>query len=289
MPQNVFYNVFHDPSMGALTAVYIFLLGLASGSMVTAVGLRWFGGQGYEKSEKIASIVAPLAAMAGGLCLFAELGKPMRAWHFMYYFNPSSVASWGVWIVNIFMACSILYAWLLLRGKTASLKRFGIVALIPAIAAGLYSGVLLYQMRGHALWHSALLPVLFLVSAVACGLAATTLLSVLAGLERDRVRSITKVLVYVIVVDLLVLLVEAVTLLLGGHEGAEVAATILSGWYGFLFVGVYIPLGLSVPLLLLARSNTGHLAAAVASVFILVGTLAMRFVIVLGGEAILQS
>ncbi|NIA22034.1 MAG: dimethyl sulfoxide reductase anchor subunit [Anaerolineaceae bacterium] len=288
MPQNVFYNVFHNPSMGALTAVYIFFLGLGSGSMVTAVGLRWFGGRGYEKAEKIASVVAPLAAMAGGLCLFAELGRPMRAWHFLVYFNPSSVASWGVWIVNVFMACSILYAWLLLRGKTASLKRLGIVALIPAIAAGLYSGVVLYQMRAHALWHTALLPVLFLVSAVACGLAATTLLSVLAGLERDKVRSITRVLAYIIGVDLVLLLVEAVALLLGGH-GAEVAATILGGWYGLLFVGVYIGLGLVVPLLLLARSNLGRFAAAVASVLILVGTLALRFVIVFGGEAIPKS
>lgn len=285
MEQTIFYNVFHAPSMGTLTAVYFFLVGLGSGALLTAVGLRLLGGPGYEKPEKIAAVIAPLAAMGGGLCLFAELEQPMRAWHLLAYFNPASVASWGVWTVNIFIFCSVVYAGLLLLGKCAALRRLGIVAAVFAAATGLYSGVLLYQMRAHGLWHSPLLPVLFLASALASGLASTALISALAGVDMKKVRAVTGALACVLGIDLVLVLVEIVVLLLGGAEKLEVEGIIFSGWYGYLFIGVYMVLGIVVPLLILARSNVGRFAAALTPVLVLAGSLAMRLVIVFGGQA----
>ena len=64
------------------------------------------------------------------------------------------------------------------------------------------------------------------------------------------------------------------------------SAVILTGWYGLLFLGVYVGLGLIVPLVLLARSNVGRVQAAIAPLLVLAGSLAMRFVIVLGGESL---
>lgn len=286
MEQTVFYNVFHHPPMGALTAAYFFFLGLGSGSLLTAVSLRLFGGGRYERPEKFAAILAPIATIIGGLFLFAELGRPLRAWHLLAYFNPHSVASWGVWIVNLLILCSILYAAMLVLGKGAAAKRFGIVALVLGTAAALYSGVLLYQMRARPLWHSATIPPLFLVSALASGFAVTILFSVLARVDRDRIRGLARAFTYILGIDLLLVLLEVIVLLLGGGEKLEVLGTILSGWYGLLFVGVYIILGLVVPLLLLARSNVGRVATMAAPLLVLAGTLAMRYVIVMGGQAL---
>ena len=87
-------------------------------------------------------------------------------------------------------------------------------------------------------------------------------------------------------IDLLLALLEIIALLLGGGEKLEVLGMIVTGRYGLLFVGVYIILGLVVPLLLLARSNVGRVATTAAPILVLAGTLAMRYVIVMGGQAL---
>jgi formate-dependent nitrite reductase membrane component NrfD len=284
MDQVIFYNVEHHEAMGALIVIYFFLSGLGAGAFLTAAGCRIFGGERYARIEKTAAIAAPLLLMPGLLCLIIELGKPLRFLNMFLYFNPSSVASWGVWVINIFLAISVLYAFLHVIGRPKVARPLAYLGFVFALAVGFYSGMLLYQMHGHVLWHSALVPVIFLVSAIASGLAVVLLLS--GSAEADQTRVLSNVLAIVVGVDLVLALPEVLTLAWSSGEKAAAAEVILSGNYGFLFIWVYIIAGLLLPLVVLTRHRVGRGVQVVAAVLILVGTMAMRYVIVMGGQAL---
>jgi formate-dependent nitrite reductase membrane component NrfD len=284
MDQVIFYNVEHHEAMGALIVIYFFLSGLGAGAFLTAAGCRIFGGEKYSNVEKVAAIAAPLLMMPGLLCLLIELGKPLRFVNMFLHFNPSSVASWGVWVINIFLAISVIYAFLHVIGKAKQVRALAYVGLVFALAVGFYSGMLLYQMHGHELWHSALVPVIFLVSAIASGLAVVLLLS--GSTESDQTRVLSNVLAVVVGVDLILALTEILTLVWASGEKAAAGQVILSGSYGFLFIWVYVVAGLVLPLIVLARRQPSRSIQVLAAVLILVGTLAMRYVIVMGGQAL---
>ena len=284
MDQTIFYNVHHHEAMGALIVIYFFLRGLSAGAFLTAACLRLFGGPEYAKIEKIAAIAAPLLLMPGLLCLLIETGRPMRFLNLFFYFNPSAVASWGVWAINIFLAISVIYAFLHVIGKAEKARPLAYPGFVLALSVGFYSGMFLYQMHGHVLWHSALVPVIFLASAIASGLAVVVLLS--GSAEAKQIRVLCNVLAIAVAVDLVLALAEILTITWSSGEKADAAQVILSGGYGFLFIGVYLIFGLVLPLLVLLRQRAGRSVQAAAAVLVLVGTLAMRYVIVMGGQAL---
>ena len=284
MDQVISYNVEHHEAMGALIVIYFFLSGLGAGAFFTAASFHLFGGPKYAKVQKTAAIAAPLLLAPGLLCLVIELGQPMRFLNMFFYFNPASVASWGVWVINIFMAISVLYAFLHIIGKAEKTRPLACLGFVFALMVGFYSGMLLYQMHGHVLWHSALVPVIFLASAIASGLAVVLLLS--GSADTNQIRVLSNALAVAVGVDLVLALAEVLTLVWSSGEKAAAAEIVFSGSYGFLFIWVYLIIGLIVPLLVLAKQRTSRTVQVVAAVLVLVGTLAMRYVIVMGGQAL---
>ncbi len=284
MDQVIFYDVEHHETKGALVVIYFFLSGLGSGAFLTAAACRIFGGLKYAKIEKIGAIAAPILLIPGLWCLLLDLGQPLRFFNMLLYFNATSVASWGVWLINIFMGISVLYAFLHVVRKAGLARPLAYLGFPFALAVGLYSGMLLYQMRGHELWHSALVPPIFLASAIASGLAVVLLLS--GSIEPEKTRTLSKALAVAVGVDLVLALTELLTLLWSEGGKAEAASVVLSGGYGFLFIGLYLILGLALPLAVLARRQPGRFAQVAAAVLVLVGTLAMRYVIVMGGQVV---
>lgn len=284
MDQTIFYNVNHHEAMGPLVVIYFFLSGLGAGAFLTTAGFRLFGGGRGAKVEKIAAIAAPILLIPGLLCLMLDLGKPMRFFNLMRYFNPHSVASWGVWTINIFMAIAVIYGFLHFIGKAKAAKPLAYLGFVFALAVGFYSGLLLYQMPGHALWHSALVPVIFLASAIASGLAVVLLLS--GSADPEQTRLLSKALAYAVGVDLILGLTEILTLSWSAGEKAAAGDVITSGGYGFLFIGVYLILGLALPLAVLIRQRPSRAVQVAAALLVLIGTLAMRYVIVMGGQAL---
>ncbi len=282
MDQTTFYNVEHEGAMGFLIVVYFFLSGAAAGAFLTAAGCQIFGGEKYARVEKTAAIAAPLLLIPGLLCLLLELGKPFRFFNMILHFNPSSVASWGVWVINIFLAIAVIFAFLRITDRSSGIVPLAYAGAVFALGVGLYSGMLLYQMRGYELWHSALVPVLFLASAVASGLAVVVLAS--GSAEPEVRRTLCKVLAVAVALDLVLAVTELLTLAWAVGEKADIARVILSGGFGLLFIGVYLILGLALPFALLARRRTGRVAYVAAPLLILAGTLAMRYVIVIGGQ-----
>jgi formate-dependent nitrite reductase membrane component NrfD len=264
--------------------VYFFLGGLGAGAFLLSVAANYWKPE-FKPVARTASILAPIAVMVGAFFLWIDLGMPFRAWRLMLSFNPTSALSWGVWFLNIFLALSVIYIWLSLKGQEGKAKRVAYAAVPFAVLVAAYTGVLLAQSPGRALWHSALLPVLFVNGALISGVAAVILLS--AGrVGGELLAGLGKVVAWLVLLELGLVVVELVALLNGGAEGVEVAKALLSGEFSALFLGVQIVLGAVVPSLILLRGKINPAALAVASALVLVGVFTMRYIVVIAGQAI---
>jgi formate-dependent nitrite reductase membrane component NrfD len=199
----------HD--WGWLAAIYLFLGGLGAGALAYAAlfeltGRRYEGDRCPDVCPVTlvgATVSGPIVAV-GVLLLVFELGAGLREpWRIpLMYTHASSVMTWGVWILTLFVPVAFVYgflelmhvypnawAWVVkrlrfLQGlKVKPVKR--VVAALGgtlAVAVAAYTGVLISAV-GPAIpfWSTPLvpfltlptLPVLFLVSALSTGEALT--------------------------------------------------------------------------------------------------------------------
>lgn len=199
------------------------------------------------------------------------------------HFNPTSVLSWGVWFLNIFFVLSMGYLWFLFKGSEDKAKKFAIAGVPFALLVGAYTGVLLTQAPGRALWHSALIPPLFLLGGLISGIAIVLLVS---GRKLDEASSttISKFLGFLILAELGLTIIEMVTLFYGDAESASILKLLLFGEYSFLFWFVQIALGAILPAAILLRNKVSPAARSIATVLVLLGIFTMRYIVVIGGQ-----
>ena len=263
---------------------YFFLGGLSAGAFLFSVAANYWK-QELRPTAKALAILAPIALAVGLFLLLIHLGKPLRAWRLLTGLNPRSALSWGVWFLNIFFVLSLLYAWKLFRGDIEKAKKFGYLGVPFAILVATYTAVLLTQAPGRPLWHSALVPVLFLNGALISGAAVAVLVS--AGRHEPALPAkVGKFLAVLVLLELAMIIVELMVLLNGGGEGAAAAKALLAGRYAAPFLGIEVLLGAVVPVLILLRSRTSAAAQAIASVLVLIGIFAMRYIVVVGGQVV---
>ncbi len=267
-----------------MIAVYFFLGGLGAGAFLLSVTANYWK-QEFKPVAKTASFIAPAVIAIGLFFLWIDLGRPFNAWRLFLSFNPASALSWGVWFLNIFFVLSAAYALLLVKGQESKAKLAAYAGVPFAILVGTYTGILLAQAPGRVLWHSALIPVLFLNGGLISGMAATMLLSV-GRQSKDLLSKLGKVAGWLVLLELGLVVIEVVVLFNGEAGGVEIANALLVGEYSLLFLGVEIVLGTLIPLVILLRSKVNSAALAVASALVLIGIFTMRYVIVIGGQVI---
>ena len=269
-------------------ALYFFLGGLAGGSYLFSVAANYWI-KGFKPFAKTAAFVASVAMAAGLLVLLLDLGKPFRAWRLFLTFNPASALSWGVWFISIFFAISVIYSYfffmkkesLLEKGKVKFIAYLGIPF---AILTASYTAVILIQAPGRALWHTALLPVLFFNGGLISGIAATLLVAAIRR-EDANLGRLGKLLAWLIVAELCFLLIEFLVLLNGGKEYVRIAQHIAIGDFGMLFWPVEVILGSLLPVVIfLFIKKHPPLSMAIASAASLIGVFTMRFIVVVGGQ-----
>lgn len=267
-----------------MVAAYFFLGGLGAGAFVFAVVAEHWK-KSLQPLARVPALVSPVALTVGLLILLLDLGQPFRAYKLFTSFQPTSALSWGVWFLNIFFALSVLHAWCLLKGRAELAKKVGIAGIPFAILVAMYTGVLLTQAPGRPLWHSALVPPLFVNGALVSGIAVAMLAS--AGKVDRAIRvKLGRVLAGLVALELAFIAVELISLFYAGGESAAVARGLMSGTFGFLFLGVEVGLGVVLPVCILMRSKGSAAAQSVAAALVLLGVLTMRFVVVIGGQVI---
>jgi formate-dependent nitrite reductase membrane component NrfD len=267
-----------------MIVTYFFFGGLSVGAYLFSVAANYWK-QEFKHLAKRSAVLSLVTLAIGLLILLYDLGQPYRAWRLFVAFNPRSMLSWGVWFLNIFGLLNLIYTGLLFQAKENVAKKFAYLGLPFAILTATYTAMLLAQAPARILWHTALLPVLFLNGAIISGVAVVMLFSA-SSRNTELLSKLGRFVAWLIILELGMIFSEIIILLNSGTESATVAKFLFSGKIGYLFLGVEIALGAVVPVAILLRARTNSLFQIVASLLILIGIFTMRYVIVVGGQLI---
>lgn len=292
----VVYNVPHAMPLSILLAIYFYMTGLSAGSFILSTMAYGFGMKSFKPLGKVGVVMATLLLMLAPVNLLSDLSQPARFWHLFLYLNPSSPITWGSFLLTLYPLNCLVYAWFMFHGDAKRTKLFGMIGIPLALSVHGYTGFILALGKGRVLWNTALMPLLFLVSAMVSGIALMILVVVLKQrffpddreASRALVRTLSKMLVGAIGFDLFLVASDVLVLLTSHEEAYQAAVLILRGSFAPFFVGVELLLGSLIPLLLLLIPKTGRstFAVATASVLVMFGIFAMRYVMVIGGQSI---
>ncbi|MEJ2155684.1 MAG: polysulfide reductase NrfD [Desulfobacteraceae bacterium] len=289
MNETVLYNVAHEPAYGLLILLYFFLGGMSGGAFLVSAFSRIWGGEKYNTITRIGAVSALVFIAIGGLCLLLDLGRMARFIYLFTHFIVTSPVSWGSWIILGFSICTLLFIYFLMvkpdKDKADLVSKIGIVF---AIGLTSYTGFLLSMGKAHPLWHSAIMPPLFLVSSCISGLAVVLLVANLMGKKTpgpDVTGKLGKILIAFILVDIF-FLSDMYVLYVGIAEANEVALLLLVGKFAFLFWGIELILGSLLPVAILSSRSLAVTRQwqLIASIFALIGVFSMRYIFIVVGQ-----
>jgi formate-dependent nitrite reductase membrane component NrfD len=275
--------------------LYLFAAGVAGGGFFAAFLVNLLTRDKHKDLLQIATWIGLPLVLVGVLLLVVDLGNQERAWHLFVRFLPVSPMSLGSWILLLWSIIAVVLIALWFSELFESPEEA--TGLFPRIASWLrpllpiarilawiefvlsilliaYTGVLLSN-TSVAMWSSVLLPVLFVVSAISTGMAATLLVAVLLGKEiPPRLGQAAAILeVYEVLALVAFLLVVPAGVLISGPLS-------LWFWIGVVGIGILVPFVLE---LVTWRTSPTILVLAMAF-SVLLGGLVLRAVIVVGGQ-----
>lgn len=289
------YDVFHQVEWGGLLALYFFVGGLSAGSFITSAVAALLKKEKYRPLIKIGGILALVFIALTPVLLIVELEQPTRFWHLFVptYIHLTSFVGWGTIFLSLFGLVCLLYYLAIRREDEKNIRLLGGIGIPLAMFVATYTGYVLASVQGRALWNSAILPVLFMVSAVISGLAIVLASAIILNKTKETVSGdvlvkMATIMGLFLILDLLLFAADGYVAYTSGVEEHEAAMILLSGPLSFLFIGVQLVIGALIPILLLLSpglkgSSTGQL---VASIFVLAGALTMRYLVLAAGQAV---
>jgi polysulfide reductase chain C len=276
-----------------MIAAYLFLAGVGGGAYVTGVVADFLGEDWASIAKVGVSLGMPCVAI-GCLFLIADLGTPKNFWRAFARPGTSWLAR-GTIIVTTFMVLGALHIalWLwpfqVLEGAAGARYVLGILGVVFALCTVMYTGILLGANRPIAFWSTAMVPLLFLVSALSTGVMAVILVSSLAGAAHGGpIATLVRADVFLIALEVVVLgfYLQATHRV---PESRASARIVLSGsvaplfWFGVVIVGLAIPLALEVWGTAAGAESGVSAATVVAAICGLIGGLCLRQVVLRGG------
>lgn len=272
-------------SWGLLVVFYLFLAGMAGGIYFTASFYEFFIGQKTNVGLRGYKIAFGLLIIAVFL-LILDLERPERFFHMMLaykFFSPMSVGSWGLVLfgLNAFITICInsegslrpLGDFFL---RIAPFRVYGLIGIALSVFLSTYTGVLISETT-RILWSATpFLGALFLSSGVSTGVCLLLLLEkedevfIKEGKRFDNI---------CLVVELSVVFFYVLALTIGYGPYPE-TNKLFTGFYGLLFVGGGILVGILIPIFMNILGVKGKLSP----VLVLVGAFLLRYAIVYAGQ-----
>jgi formate-dependent nitrite reductase membrane component NrfD len=276
-----------------LIAAYLFLAGLGAGAYVTGVVADFLGGDWAQVAKIGVSLGFP-CVLVGCLFLIADLGTPVNFWRAGMRPGTSWIAR-GTIIITIFMILGAIHIGLWIwpfgaLGEAVGARQFiGVLGVVFAFGTMIYTGILLGANRPIAFWSTAMVPLLFLLSALSTGIMAVMLIASLVGAgHAGPIASLARLDILLIVLEVLVLgfYLQATHRV---PESRASAKLVLTGtvaplfWFGVAIVGLLIPLVFELLGAFALEGAGAGAAALVASICGLLGGLFLRQVVLSGG------
>ncbi len=285
-------------SWGLWVAFYIFFIGLSAGSFLLSTLVYVFGMERLERVGKLALLSALCSLGAGMAFILIDLGQPTRFWHTLVYRNFNSVLEWEIFFYVIYASIILAELWLLTRSQSpkakAWVKLLGMVGIPVAIGVHGGTGSIFALAVGRPYWNSGLLPIIFIVSALASGAALITFLwAVLGPKDGEKpamVRTLAQLMALFLAIDGLLVASEFLVGLYSGIPDEAGALVALTERFWFVFWVGQLGFGLLIPLLLVAFPATRRSTAwmGVAGLSAVIGILAVRMNLVIPAYVVPQ-
>lgn len=272
-------------AFGWIITAYFFFAAVAAGLFLFAAVVHLFNLSRWRSLARVATLLTPVVVAALGLTLILELAQPARFFRVMLHFNPTSPISWGAWIINLFGVLTVLYAWAELKGLNWQ-RPLAIVGVPLAGALPVYTAFELLMTRGSPLWTSALMPVLFLLSAGIVGIGSLLLISAIRGEAADNTFLLGRLVSHLLLYVLVLVGFQMAVLFSRSNEAAYIGRSIFNGEYSGAFWLVFVLLGTVAPIAILYHPQVSkdRLNQALAGLFILVGTFSLRAIEIFAGQ-----
>lgn len=328
---------YHEIQWGWPIAMYLFLAGLSAGALISALLVKWNSGSrdSYDGLIKAGALLALPAIMAGQGLLVLDLGKPLAFWLLMFNLQFHSVMSIGVILLMAYSGLSVLFAAIVFKESLAEqewadwwfrpmipviewLEQAGTklewLMCLAAISIAAYTGFLLSALVAKPLLNVSLLPLLFLVSGMSAGVAASIMVGTTifrSSVNTNNLRYLLSIDTKLIPTELFILFVMFSGLYNMGGKYAVVAQLALTVgiwakvfWFGVIGIGLVLPAAVAGTFL--HRYEHSSVSAAgtstginvlntdqdmlpggillLNSVLVLIGVLLLRFYILYAGQ-----
>ncbi|MGL5514554.1 MAG: NrfD/PsrC family molybdoenzyme membrane anchor subunit, partial [Sporomusa sp.] len=295
-------------------AVYLFIAGMSAGAMIAALLLKWKSGGSYDGLVKAGAILAPTAIMIGLGLLIVDLSKPLSFWLLMLHYQLNSIMSIGVILLMVYSGLAVLFAAIVLKDDLCDYgwAKWWFKPLVPviewfeswgrllewsmclfAVSIAVYTGFLLSAIGAKPLLNMPILPLLFLISGMSAGVAASIVVGVTVyrdSVSRSNLQYLLSLDTKLIPAELFTLFLMFGGLLNMGGQYAIVAKQALSVgiwaqvfWIGVVGAGLVVPMILAFTSLHKAEASVGNsvsLAAGQGSVKAITGQLSLSAVLV---------
>ena len=298
----VIYNIPFVVPIGYLIAVYFYITGLHMGFYTTSVVATLLGKQEWKPIGKIGAVGALVVLAVAPVFLLVDLTQIPRFWHLFPYINLRSPITWGTFFLSAYPPIGLIYAWYVFRKNYRLAKIWGLCGFPVAVSVHGYTGFILALGAGRAFWNTSLNPILFLVSAMVSGLALMIIISNIRyyyfaqneapeqkTADLGIINTLVRMMFLFLILELFLMGCDLAVLANSKAEEYETYLLITRGGFAPLFLGVELTMGGVIPLILLSikRIRLHPIGQSIACLFILCGILAMRIIIVVGGQSVM--
>lgn len=290
---NVWYNVYHQAAWGNYIGTYMFLAAVAAGSIGAATLPRLFGRDTLKDIELPAIVVGLASLVVLSLILIYDLGRPERFVNLFVYLPGrigSSPMSMAVALFSLLGLGSLIWGASVYTDNEQGAMYGAWASLVLAILTMYVNGLELAAVQSRALWsQGAVLPVLYLATAMAAGLSVAVLIGLARRIDTEPLRELGSYMTWSLVLALFTYGVYFDTVAYQGQNAAYELGILLSS---SLPITIGVILGTVVPLLLLIgalkldmgkQRSTLSGAAGISAVLVLIGVWAFRVSIVAAG------
>jgi molybdopterin-containing oxidoreductase family membrane subunit len=311
---------------GLWVAMYIYFVGLSAGAFLLSTLVYVFGVKRLEPVGKLALFTALVTLLSALVTIWFDIGHMGRFWKVFTSFAWESMMAWMIWLYTAYFILLIVEIWFALRADLASVSRrldlvgglarlltmgrtdasaaarardaralkvLGSLGIPLAVAFHGGVGALFGVVGARPYWHSALYPILFLVSALASGGALLTFVVAFlwpqrgSAEHRDLVVFLGQITLGVFALDLLFEWAEfSITLYASIPSHAEGFRLVLFGPYWWVFWIAHLALGAAVPLAILILRGRSVPWVGLAALLLVGSFFAIRLNIVVPGLAV---
>ncbi|MBI4179657.1 polysulfide reductase NrfD [bacterium] len=323
-----------------LIVLYPYITGLVAGAFILASLVRVFKVDEMAPAYRLALLTSLAFLLVAPMPLNAHLGHPERAYEILVTPNTNSaMAMFGfvyLWYLTIVLLLEVWFDYrkdivILSKTKPAPLRWFykiltlGVDDISPRALAlddkigraitviGVPSAVLLHGYVGFIFgsikaipwWSTALMPIIFLFSAMVSGIAAVMVIYMFSCWLRGeqivgaRMKCVDTIARYLLVSLIVSFSLEALEMIQKAYEAEEhydITVVMLEGMLYLSMLVVQVFLGSIVPMIFLGFVRIANVhervrkaVYAVSSLLILLGVLAMRWNVVIGGQFVSKS